>query len=139
MKPQSPSCLESYINIIRELNGKRIAFIGDWHSNQRQNDMKPTVFGLGVDKLLSADCEIFVYDPVAMEKRRRIGDKVHYGDDMARSCRCRRLDDCHRMERISSSFMGCHQKANEFTGSFGAAEISMMPKSCRKMAAYIIV
>ena len=36
-----------------------------------------------IDKLLAAGCEVYAYDPVAVEEaKRRIGDAVHYAKDI---------------------------------------------------------
>lgn len=64
------------------LKGKRIALWG-LAFKPETDDMREATSLVIIDKLVSAEAEVVVYDPVAMaECRRRVGEKVNYAKDM---------------------------------------------------------
>ncbi|MBO6118111.1 MAG: UDP-glucose/GDP-mannose dehydrogenase family protein [Bacteroidales bacterium] len=65
-----------------DLNGKTIALWG-LSFKPETDDMREATSLVIIDKLLASGCKVNAYDPVAInECKRRIGDKVSYGEDM---------------------------------------------------------
>lgn len=64
------------------LTGKRIALWGLSFKPETDDMREPTALVM-IGLLKKAGCDIYVYDPVAMDEcRRRVGDDVHYCKDM---------------------------------------------------------
>src|SRR5574344_1986481 len=64
------------------LTGKRIALWG-LSFKPETDDMRESTALVMIGLLKKAGCDIYVYDPVAMDEcRRRVGDDVHYCKDM---------------------------------------------------------
>ena len=92
----------SILNAVEEVNDKQKLVLFNKFSNYYKGNIKGkkvTIWGLSfkpgtddmreapslvlIDELLKSDCEITVYDPVAMDEcRRRIGDIVNYAKDL---------------------------------------------------------
>ena len=72
--------LEKHFN--GDLKGKRIAIWG-LAFKPETDDMREAPSLVLIEKLLAADCEVYAYDPVAVEEsKRRIGDVIHYAKDI---------------------------------------------------------
>ena len=72
--------LEKHFN--GDLKGKRIAIWG-LAFKPETDDMREAPSLLLIEKLLAAGCEVYAYDPVAVEEsKRRIGDAIHYAKDI---------------------------------------------------------
>lgn len=72
--------LEKHFN--GDLKGKRIALWG-LAFKPETDDMREAPSLVLIEKLLAAGCEVYAYDPVAVEEaKRRIGDSVHYAKDI---------------------------------------------------------
>ena len=72
--------LEKHFN--GELKGKRIAIWG-LAFKPETDDMREAPSLVLIEKLLAAGCEVYAYDPVAVEEsKRRIGDAIHYAKDI---------------------------------------------------------
>lgn len=68
--------LEKHFN--GDLKGKRIAIWG-LAFKPETDDMREAPSLVLIEKLLAAGCEVYAYDPVAVEEsKRRIGDVIHY-------------------------------------------------------------
>ncbi len=65
-----------------DINGRKVALWG-LSFKPETDDMREATSLVVIEKLLSAGCQVSVFDPVAMDEcKRRIGDKVHYAKDM---------------------------------------------------------
>lgn len=72
--------LEKHFN--GDLTGKRIAIWG-LAFKPETDDMREAPSLVLIERLLAAGCEVYVYDPVAVEEsKRRIGESVHYAKDI---------------------------------------------------------
>ena len=72
--------LEKHFN--GDLKGKRIAIWG-LAFKPETDDMREAPSLVLIEKLLAAGCEVYAYDPVAVEEsKRRIGDAIHYAKDL---------------------------------------------------------
>ena len=72
--------LEKHFN--GELKGKRVALWG-LAFKPETDDMREAPSLVLIEKLLGAGCEVYAYDPVAVEEtKRRIGDSIHYAKDI---------------------------------------------------------
>ena len=72
--------LEKHFN--GDLKGKRIAIWGLAFKHET-DDMREAPSLVLIEKLLAAGCEVYAYDPVAVEEsKRRIGDAIHYAKDI---------------------------------------------------------
>lgn len=72
--------LEKHFN--GDLKGKRIAIWG-LAFKPETDDMREAPSLVLIEKLLAAGCEVYAYDPVAVEEsKRRIGESVHYAKDI---------------------------------------------------------
>lgn len=72
--------LEKHFN--GDLKGKRIAIWG-LAFKPETDDMREAPSLVLIEKLLAAGCEVYAYDPVAVdESKRRIGESVHYAKDI---------------------------------------------------------
>ena len=72
--------LEKHFN--GDLRGKRIAIWG-LAFKPETDDMREAPSLVLIEKLLAAGCEVYAYDPVAVEEsKRRIGDVIHYAKDI---------------------------------------------------------
>ena len=72
--------LEKHFN--GDLKGKRIAIWG-LAFKPETDDMREAPSLVLIEKLLAAGCEVYAYDPVAVEEsKRRIGDVIHYAKDI---------------------------------------------------------
>ena len=72
--------LEKHFN--GDLKGKRIAIWG-LAFKPETDDMREAPSLVLIEKLLAAGCEVYAYDPVAVEEsKRRIGDAIHYAKDI---------------------------------------------------------
>lgn len=72
--------LEKHFN--GDLKGKRIAIWG-LAFKPETDDMREAPSLVLIEKLLAAGCEVYAYDPVAVEEsKRRIGDTIHYAKDI---------------------------------------------------------
>lgn len=72
--------LEKHFN--GDLKGKRIAVWG-LAFKPETDDMREAPSIVLIEKLLAAGCEVYAYDPVAVEEsKRRIGDSIHYAKDI---------------------------------------------------------
>ena len=72
--------LEKHFN--GDLKGKRIAIWG-LAFKPETDDMREAPSLVFIEKLLAAGCEVYAYDPVAVEEsKRRIGDAIHYAKDI---------------------------------------------------------
>lgn len=72
--------LENHFN--GDLKGKRIAIWG-LAFKPGTDDMREAPSLVLIEKLLAAGCEVYAYDPVAVEEsKRRIEDAVHYAKDI---------------------------------------------------------
>ena len=72
--------LEKHFNGDRK--GKRIAIWG-LAFKPETDDMREAPSLVLIEKLLAAGCEVYAYDPVAVEEsKRRIGDAIHYAKDI---------------------------------------------------------
>ncbi|KKB56837.1 UDP-glucose dehydrogenase family protein [Parabacteroides goldsteinii] len=72
--------LEKHFN--GDLKSKRIAIWG-LAFKPETDDMREAPSLVLIEKLLAAGCEVYAYDPVAVEEsKRRIGDAIHYAKDI---------------------------------------------------------
>lgn len=72
--------LEKHFN--GDLKGKRVAIWG-LAFKPETDDMREAPSLVLIEKLQAAGCEIFAYDPVAIEEtKRRIGDSIYYAKDI---------------------------------------------------------
>lgn len=72
--------LEKHFN--GDLKGKRIAIWG-LAFKPETDDMREAPSLVLIEKLLAVGCEVYAYDPVAVEEsKRRIGDAIHYAKDI---------------------------------------------------------
>ncbi|WP_288205302.1 UDP-glucose/GDP-mannose dehydrogenase family protein [uncultured Parabacteroides sp.] len=72
--------LEKHFN--GDLKGKRVALWG-LAFKPETDDMREAPSLVLIEKLLGAGCEVYAYDPVAVEEtKRRIGDSIHYAKDI---------------------------------------------------------
>ena len=72
--------LEKHFN--GDLKGKRITIWG-LAFKPETDDMREAPSLVLIEKLLAAGCEVYAYDPVAVEEsKRRIGESVHYAKDI---------------------------------------------------------
>lgn len=72
--------LEKHFN--GDLKGKRVAIWG-LAFKPETDDMREAPSLILIEKLLAAGCEVYAYDPVAVEEsKRRIGDTIHYAKDI---------------------------------------------------------
>ena len=72
--------LEKHFN--GNLKGKRVALWG-LAFKPETDDMREAPSLVLIEKLLGAGCEVYAYDPVAVEEtKRRIGDSIHYAKDI---------------------------------------------------------
>lgn len=72
--------LEKHFN--GDLKGKRVAVWG-LAFKPETDDMREAPSLVLIEKLLAAGCEVYAYDPVAVEEsKRRIGDTIHYAKDI---------------------------------------------------------
>lgn len=72
--------LEKHFN--GDLKGKRIAIWG-LAFKPETDDMREAPSLVLIEKLLAAGCEVYAYDPVAVEEsKRRIGESIHYAKDI---------------------------------------------------------
>lgn len=72
--------LEKHFN--GDLKGKRVAVWG-LAFKPETDDMREAPSLVLIEKLLAAGCEVYAYDPVAVEEsKRRIGNSIHYAKDI---------------------------------------------------------
>lgn len=72
--------LEKHFN--GNLKGKRVALWG-LAFKPETDDMREAPSLVLIEKLLGAGCEVYAYDPVAVEEtKRRISDSIHYAKDI---------------------------------------------------------
>ncbi len=85
---QKSVLFKKFKNHFGDVKGRRVAVWGLAFKPQT-NDMRQAPALSLIKDLLKAECEVSVYDPVAMKEcRRRIGDVVKYCGDIYKSCVC---------------------------------------------------